>query len=220
MKSKKVTMLAAALVVAVVAFAAVGYATTVYKAETQNGNNELDVTYVTLSQGGTAAYAKGSFIQDAYFNTVSEWDQETSKEVITYTVTGDDTPNTGNKVTISIGETSEEAYIISNGNLTLSVKDTEGEDYTLKISTTEDMSAGNLKISYYFGLLKSDGTYIWCNAAGSSVEGKTTWTIDSVPAGQDTAIPYTVVVAACGSTTTEPEASTDKIVFDFMATSN
>ena len=71
MKSKKVTMLAAALVVAVVALAGVGYATTAYTAKTTNGNNTAQATYLIIEQvggEGTAAY-NGDWLTKVFFDT-------------------------------------------------------------------------------------------------------------------------------------------------------
>ncbi|MBO6084541.1 MAG: hypothetical protein J6O90_05630, partial [Candidatus Methanomethylophilaceae archaeon] len=71
MKSKKVTMLAAALVVAVVAAAGIGYAATSFTATTTNSGNGLDSTYIVMSQTtATTAYGE-NMLKDVYFNTVN-----------------------------------------------------------------------------------------------------------------------------------------------------
>ena len=67
MKSKKVTMLAAALVVAVVALAGVGYATS-YKATTTNDGNDLETTYLVIKQTSGAAYNLDLF-KAVFFDT-------------------------------------------------------------------------------------------------------------------------------------------------------
>ena len=206
MKSKKVTMLVAALVVAVVAAAGIGYATaTVYKAETTNANNSIDVTYIRLSQDGDAAYtAATSFIDGNYFNTVTTSNADNGT---TYTVTGD--------VTVTVAQ-STNAFVISNGDLILKLESTETTaqsqtpaDYVLRIKTSTNLGTAS-GVSYYFGLdpdtSNSTGdNIIWCTAAGNYDSGFTTWEISSVPSGAvGSALPYTVVVAASGSTTTAP----------------
>ena len=189
-------MLAAALVVAVVAAAGIGFATA-YTGTTTNSENTVDVTYVTLSQGGTAKYNGVSFIDDNYFNTTTTWDTATSKEMVRYEVTGDD----DDIVEVATGV---DAYLISNGLLLLTVKDTENfANYNMTVTTTANLGAGNNKVSYYIGLAipgETETTYNWSTAAGQFVEGEssyTTWTIEDV-AGTQAGTEYTVVVAACG----------------------
>lgn len=69
MKSKKVTMLAAALVVAVIAAAGIGYATQ-YTATTTNSQNVMDSTYMTLKQDDQAGYTQ-NFFTGIVYNTVN-----------------------------------------------------------------------------------------------------------------------------------------------------
>lgn len=75
MKSNKKTMIAAALAVAVVALAGVGYATLdSYKAVTINGNNDLDSEYLVLSQSGNGMYQGDLFKEDSFFyDTLNFW---------------------------------------------------------------------------------------------------------------------------------------------------
>lgn len=77
MKSKKVTMLAAALVVAVVAAAGIGFAIT-YTATTTNSNNTLNSTYMTLSQTSDVQYATGNLFKAVYFDTEKTSDASTT----------------------------------------------------------------------------------------------------------------------------------------------
>lgn len=69
MNTSKKTMLAAALAVAVVALAGVGYALS-YTATTTNGGNSLDAKYVTLSQDATAFSA--NILTSIYYDTVQD----------------------------------------------------------------------------------------------------------------------------------------------------
>ncbi|MBQ3735527.1 MAG: hypothetical protein II855_01200 [Candidatus Methanomethylophilaceae archaeon] len=215
MKSKKVTMLVAALAVAVVALAGIGYATVAYTATTTNGNNTIDVTYVQLSQDGDAKYAKVSFIGKEYFNTVSAWtgDYNTGSEQITYTVTGE-TPAVSPATNVS-------AYIISKSGddgLKLKITDTDGALY--KIDITANAAMGGSGIHYYFGLQKGSDAIIWSADEGQVSGSTTTWTINTVPAADVSAggITYQVIVAAYGSTTTPP-TDPSAISFEFVASS-
>ena len=199
MKSKKVTMLAVALVVAVVAAAGIGYAVN-YTGSTSNENNAVDVMYVTLSQTGDARYnLAASFIGKEYCNTVTDIDGTT------YIATGITSVQIWNQSPVT-------AYVISNDDLTLVLADSEtaANTYSLKITTSEDLGAGVNKISYYFGIGSTAATATW-SEVGSYANSVTTWTISDVAEGS-----YTVYVAAAGTSSTAPTEFKD-VTFDFEA---
>lgn len=80
-KTRKTTMIGAALAVAIIALAGAGYAAvTQYTATTTNSNNSMGATYMTMTQDGTGEYTNSSFLTDLYFDSVT-----VSDNVINYT---------------------------------------------------------------------------------------------------------------------------------------
>lgn len=123
MKSKKVTMIAAAFVVAVVAFAAVGFAT-VYKAETTNSNNTAKSTYITVDQSGTGAYTAAGFINGVYFDTTN-----TALSEYTYSLVTDHKVSSG----AYVKDTSTGDLALLSSVLTLDVKGTNSVENKLNL---------------------------------------------------------------------------------------
>lgn len=200
MKANRKVMLGAALVVAIVAFAAVGYAT-VYKGTTENSGNSIGVTWVKLSQGDAAKYNGESFLGDIIFDT-----QNTGVDATTYTLA----ENWTAQYTGVTGAPSETAKKLDKGNLTLTLADTESASYTLKISTTDVWPTGFTGLTLYFGIatdLEDSSTFKWASA-GSTSE----WTITGV-----TAETYHVVVGVSGTATNPGTAPFSDITFTFEA---
>lgn len=133
MKSKKVTMLAVALVVGVVAVAAgIGYATT-YTATTTNTDNNADAAYIVVSQDGTGKY-DDDWLTKVYFDTVNE-----SAGVNKYTLKKD-WGITGNTITKN-PESGATSSLIS-GALNIVVVGTNSTDQAFDITvSTSDLTA-------------------------------------------------------------------------------
>jgi len=165
MKSKKVTMLAAALVVAVVAFAAVGYAAaTSYKATTENTENNADVAYITVTQGGDGDYATESWLTKVYFDTING-DTTTS---FTYKILNDWKLGTESTKTL-VKDTENGNLALISEALSLTIKGTNSADESLKIEVSTS------------GLTAIDGlVYKMALAKNATVDGKEVKTITGV----------------------------------------
>lgn len=194
MKANRKVMLGAALVVAVVALAAVGYAAVSYKAETDNNDNSLAVTYVYFTQGGEGKFT-GDFIGAIYYNTVTEANNVVKYSVVTtdgYTINGN------------------AAAKVDNGNFTLQLTDTETAPttYVVTITTSATLPTG---VTFYFGLKNGEAEPTW--AAGSTSAGTTTWTFTGV-----TEATYDVLVGATGTNLTTAPGAIPDIDFNIVAT--
>jgi hypothetical protein len=180
MKSKKVTMLAAALVVAVVAAAGIGFATT-YTATTTNTENNAQSAYLLIEQTGTgegtAAY-DGNWLTKVYFNTTNNAANDNDYELITEW--GIDSNNT-----ISKSATTKNLALISK-NLDIEVTKVNSTDSQLDVVvTTENLTPIDDAVSYMMALGEYEvdpttSAVTISNAVlvpgNTDSNGKTTWT--------------------------------------------
>ena len=194
MKSKKVTMLAAALVVAVVALAGVGYAAVSnYNATTTNTNNSLDSTYLTATQGGEGAYTV-NFLTNMYFDS-----ENTALNVTKYTPVYDTNVNLSAK---TITTTDCNAAKISK-DLSLTIVPTNSNAQNVDITVTTTNFSAVSTFDYILVLTKS-------SAPGTIVAGAVNtgngWVIEDVPldqsSGSAASTTYVVNLYINGSVTT------------------
>jgi len=228
MKSKKVTMLAAALVVAVVAAAAIGYATA-YTATTENDNNSLKSTYLTISQGGDGAYTD-NFFTKLFYNTETTatktndvWvDTVTYKPVLDYD--GDYT------------KSGEKTLALVSNVLILTVTPMNNDQETAQLVVTATEFTPNTDLTYTMivatGYNEQTGAFTGATAGTFSPTAKT-WTFTSVGINKTTDKTLYVALFISGNTTTAIEtadhtvcagfagsAATDKTGFKFVLTAN
>ena len=157
MKSKKVTMLAAALVVAVVAAAGIGYAVN-YTATTSNDKNSIDSTYMTIKQGGDAAYSKNFFVGITYLT--ENIDASHNK----FTPVFDSRYDTSsNRIVNTAGGTEESPLPLNmakiSNDLELTIDTTKSKDtsVTLDVTVTPFTPQG---MTYVMYLTNTDGTVV------------------------------------------------------------
>ena len=149
MMNKKKTILAAALVVAIVALAGVGYAAlspNVYKGETSSVASDYDVDWVIVSLGETG-YAPVNTIHIA-FDTATAWDTTTSAPKTTFKWLGSDEVTHNLQITIPAD--------ISGDN----ANNRDRDSFTLKAEVTFSSSIYKLQYSI------TDGT--WVNYTSSA----------------------------------------------------
>ena len=157
MKSKKVTMLAAALVVAVVALAGVGYAATTYKATTVNINNEAGNAYVLATQGQYSA----SFNSTVDLYTYTEGSGSTiSKKIFSL---------------VGSNEVDTDLYGVPLGTTTITVNP-KAEIATYKISALSNKALPE-GWSYVMKYV-SDNTVIQTGTITTGTPGSVSWTSD------------------------------------------
>lgn len=121
-KTRKTTMIGAALAVAIIALAGAGYAAvTQYTATTTNTNNYMDTTYMTVTQSGTGMYTTSTFLTDLYFDSVTNYDADANPAVsVEYTPVY--THYSNYSETAPTGEgTPEKAFALISNVLTLTV---------------------------------------------------------------------------------------------------
>ena len=170
MKSKKVTMLAAALVVAVVAFAGVGYAAvTQYKATTTNDANSASTTYITLTQGGSAKYDDASFLDKLYFNSYNVesgtsyspiFDFKTESAEGVTTLVELQTAKDATELAADGVTTLTNYYSRIGKDLTLTVAPTnsKADSFDLKITVLDNKFTPIAGLTYTFMLTKTTGS--------------------------------------------------------------
>lgn len=187
MKSKKVTMLVAALVVAVVALAGIGYATSpAYKATTTNNDNTLDSTYLVLKQsdnGSGGAYF--DLFEAIYYNTMTTKAAATTEEpnpveVTTYTPVFDYKKDSSSYQKITGEEVGTMALVSKALILNIERTNSSGTDATMKIEA--DNFTGITGLKYTMVLVKDpSGTAIPVVTTTADVttptSGKAVWSI-------------------------------------------
>ena len=87
MQTKKTTMLAAVLAVAIIALAGAGYATQ-YSATTTNTGNTMGVTYLTMTQSGTNSAYEQNFLTDLLFDSANSGTSTSNSTTYTPVLTG------------------------------------------------------------------------------------------------------------------------------------
>lgn len=146
-KSSSILMAIGIVAVAAVAIIGLGYA---YTASSTNTGNELDASYLTVSQ---TAYADGFEDNAVVFNT-----SKTGAETVTYTLSGTASKSTGAAIAgIELGTTPTSGYYVSGeggkiiyelGSNAYTIEKTGMDSmptYSLKFKTT----AGTLDTSHY-----------------------------------------------------------------------
>ena len=191
MKSKKVTMLAAALVVAVVAAAGIGYAAVSnYTATTSNTNNTLDSTYITVNQGGTGTYDSNTFFKGLYFDTVNVSDGEFNYyPVCDYTISADDVPAAKTDMT---DRHTGYAKVSEDLQLTVVKANSKVESLSLTIEATNFTPVTGL--SYTMVIFDNATTP---NYVAKTITTGNTWTFNdtlSIDAGLNASAVYTVAL--------------------------
>ena len=181
MQTKKTTMLAAGLVVAIVALAGVGYALS-YTAITTNTNNTMKPVFIEMTQSGADQYDADAFLEDLYFNTVDDEGELTYAPVLTHVYT----ESAGNSI---FTEATEQApanhinvdYALLGKGITLSVNFVNvvaGTTLSLAIQAENFNSVAGL--SYFFGIgTESQGVITIATAQSASIAtaNQNTWTI-------------------------------------------
>ena len=175
MKSKKVTMLAAALVVAVVALAGVGYAATTYRAETTNDTNTLASTYLTVTQTSGASYSTPMF-DKVYFDTKNVTNDTTIKYTPVTTHTFED--STTDTFTATGDRTG--TYALISKSVTLSIVQVNGAatEATMDVSVTNFTKIDSLKYTMVVGN-KTGNVISVVDIAHDYSDGK--WHFDHIP---------------------------------------
>jgi hypothetical protein len=177
MKSKKVTMLAAALVVAVVALAGVGYAATTYKATTSNSGNTMESTYITLAQGGQGSYAVDKFFTSIYFDTVNKTDANTFYYTPVYTHKLDNHVFVPLSDTVTVGD-----YACVTDPIQLTISKVNSTDTSVEIVVTPTTLTPVNGLEYTMVL---DGAAEGISDTYSATFANGKWTFDSVALGGD-----------------------------------
>jgi len=205
MKSKKVTMLAAALVVAVVALAGVGYAAvTEYKATTTNTGNNLGYTYLKIEQTGAGAY-NDEFFSAAYFNTVNTGTYSSTagvSSVTTYTPVNDYAmPVTNSEIATGTAV----ALVSKILQLTITPENI-GEKETANLEVTVNSLTPVDGLHYYMVLATSaSNTYTCVNVVEyqpvSPGSTSYSWNFGSIAIDNENAKDYYVMLFIGGNTT-------------------
>lgn len=203
MKSKKVTMLAAALVVAVVAAAGIGYAAvTSYKATTENTNNALDSTYLTVTQSGgegAGAYTY-NFLKNLYFDS-----ENTAENVTKYTPVYDCVVGEEGG-TVSEETTGANMAKISK-DLSLKIVPTNSDAENVSITVTTENFHHVTGFTYTMVLLDTTGKIVK-KVTNNNTDG---WSFGTVALNQEgdkaADTTYTVMLFLSGSVTTSSTVS-------------
>ena len=234
MKSKKVTMLAAALVVAVVAAAGIGYATSpAFKATTSNGENVLQSTYIVMKQDGNGAYF--DLFSAIYFDTVTSKASATAAEVTTYTPVCSYVEADGQFKAPTGTETATFALVSKPLTLEITKNNASSETATMEIEADNFTSVTGLK--YTMVLVKDPGSSTaipntYKAACTTATSGKAVWSIPIALNSGDNSTTYAVylfVSLANQGTSAVPAngesietagfgSSTTKSTFTFTAT--
>ena len=174
-------MLVAALVVAVVALAGIGYATSPeYKATTTNNDNTLDSTYIVLKQGEDGKYF--DLFEAIYYNTVTTKASTDASEVTTYTPVYDyllDQTNGYQKIS---GEQTG-AYALVSKVLTLNIEKTNSNASSAKMTIEASNFTGITGLKYTMVLVKDPGSstaipVTYQDDVTEATNGKAVWEID------------------------------------------
>lgn len=214
MKSKKVTMLVAALVVAVVAAAGIGYATT-YTAKTTNSDNTLGSTYLTIEQGATGKYTE-NFLTKIYFDT------ETEKAADAQTATTTYTPVYEYDNTYTASTSGTYALISKVITITIGHKDNGQASGTLIVEATEGFTKATGFT--YDMVIKTGSSGVAGGTAGTftdadpdtGAKAKWTFTVDLPQAANETKV-YSIALFVKGSTTNSTDAAAIGFVGDTTA---
>ena len=223
MKSKKVTMIAAALVVAVVALAGIGYATT-YKATTTNTDNSIASTYITLSQDGYGSYA-GNFFDKVYFDTMTVKASGDSEATTTYTPVYTHVKNTGaNDTYTPVTGTTVGDYALISLPLTITIAKTNSTQTlaTMKVTVTHFAKLSGLDYTMILGSI--DDTTKVITATKTAVYGgesgnTTDWTFENVSIS-DNSTSYKVFLFISADSALSAETNLNTVGFNVSTTSD
>ena len=155
MKSKKVTMLAAALVVAVVAVAGIGYAAT-FTAQTTNTDNGLDSTYIVMSQTSASTAYGENMLKDVYFSTVNT-DANETEFLPVYDVS---VATVGETKTYTLNATTSATLMSASNVLTLAFEKQNFEEDTVNLVVTADGFDPIEGLTYYMVLGNTSGNSV------------------------------------------------------------
>ena len=205
MKSKKVTMLAAALVVAVVALAGVGYATQ-YTATTNNTENTAQAAYLIIEQTGNAATYDDDWLTKVFFDTVN-----TGSGTHTYTLKKEYGVNNG---TISTSAETKDMALISVP-LGISITKHNSGDNALDITiSTSDLKTSTQIAGLEYWIALGDvtsvtGGYSMANAKlaqGNVGADGTVWTFagDSAISATGNSVTFSLLMFIKGAPTASP----------------
>ena len=241
MKSKKVTMLAAALVVAVVALAGIGYAATSYTAKTTNTDNGLNSVYLTATQGGSGDYTN-NFFTGVYFNSENTKSTTDSTSVTVYkpvcdwkvVTSGDD------KIYQPIGTNATDGTLAKVSNvlkLRIDSNNNAAETATVAVKATTGFTpVAGLTYTIILATPGTEaGTFKLVGTPAALTTGDT-WSFSSVPIAKidDTSqyVEYSVIMFISGTTTgamdshagfaaapsTPDDDTTSETIFEFTVT--